>query len=338
MEQIPSLPVEVTTHNLYFHEESPIFSVDGHQNVIATCGSDRTIRLWKVHFGDANYSTNVYRTAANSSIGIEHYSDITGFNRAVNSVRIQKNDLELILAGCSDGGRVGVYKGGILATIRYEDGDDAYDLLWENDLLFVGFSSGNIEIFRIMENDGSSQDLDKQQIVAKLICKYKASSTTIQGLAYNKKEDVLAVHSLDKRIILLKWDGESICHLSEMKEKIDSSRSLFKRICFDDRRLFVFTKNNTVSAYIHPFTSDFCQMKIGPLDSGVVKAVSHGDVLVVCTRNSVYLFKGETFILSVLNACFMTITDAFVMNGTVFISSMDGFIATIRLDHISQAI
>ena len=69
-------PIEITTHNIYFHEESPILSIDIRDEQLATCGFDGVVRLWSLKFKKMKYEENVYRTAANSSIEIEHLKDL----------------------------------------------------------------------------------------------------------------------------------------------------------------------------------------------------------------------------------------------------------------------
>ena len=104
-------PIEVTTHNIYFHEESPILSIDCYNGTIVTSSYDNAIRLWSLGFKDMKYRDSVYKTAINSSIGIEFCEEIEGFSKPVNCVRFHKTGLNgsYLLAGCSDGGRVVVF-------------------------------------------------------------------------------------------------------------------------------------------------------------------------------------------------------------------------------------
>lgn len=320
-------PVEVTTHNLHFHEESPILSADSKLNIIATCGTDKIVRLWNVHFSSPEFNTNTYRTASNSSVRIEHQADLDGFTKPINSVRFKPETDKCVLAGCSDGGKVLIFIDENKHIIRQEDGDDAYDLCWSDNLLFVGFASGFIEVYNI---------LFCEDLTSELICRINLIGATIQGIVFNKKHGILAVHSLNKKVSLLSWiySKNQFEKLAELDQEIDSSKGLFRRICFNDDLLFVFNKKHKLSIYLPPFDLSSCFMKIGPFDSGLVKVLNVDDMVIACSKRSAYIFYNKKFILSVDNACFLAVTDAFMINHTIFLSSMDGFLVSIRLDLI----
>ena len=141
---------------------------------------------------------------------------------------------------------------------------------------------------------------------------------------------------MDKTIKVHIFNNDTLRLISVINEKIDNSRGLFKRILFEDDLLYVFTKNNTVSVYAYPFNTVHLHKKIGPLNSSVVKVltgeIKSEPILLICTKKGAYLFNNDIFVCFVDNACFMAITDAVIYKNTVFLSSMDGFICTVRLD------
>lgn len=339
-------PIEVTTHNIYFHEESPILSTDMHNGIISTCGFDGVVRLWTLSFRDMCYRDNVYRTAANSSIQIEYYKDLPGFTKPINCTRFFKepHQSEFILASCSDGGKVIVSDGKNEYTVRRDDGDDAYEICWAGRYLMVGLGSGHIEVFEMIESSDecsiqvenkSNTESQSTGIQFRLTLREKIHDGTIQGISYNQKYNLVSTFSLDKTVKIHKLSEDALSLISVLDQKIDSSRGLFKRILFEDDLLYLFNKNCTVSAVCYPFKNAHLQKKIGPLNCSAVKVltfrIEDERILVVCTKKSVYLIQNNELICCVDNACYMAITDGFVYNNTIFLSSMDGFISTIRL-------
>lgn len=337
-------PIEVTTHNIYFHEDSPILSTDIYNNIVSTCGFDGVIRLWSVNFKEMSYRDNVYRTAGNSSIQIEYYKDLTGFSKPINCTRFYKgpHKSEFILASCSDGGKVVAFDDKNEYTIRRDDGDDAYELCWSEKYLIVGLGSGYIEIFQMIEcdihdeNESNTEDQSKAiHLQFKLVLREKIHEGTIQGISYNQKYNLISTFSLDKTVKIHQMNNNNLNLISVLDQKIDSSRGLFKRILFEENLLYLFNKNNTVSVICYPFKNVHLQKKIGPLNCSAVKVltfkIDDDFILAICTKKSVYLIQNDELICCIDNACYMAITDGFVLNNTIFLSSMDGFISTIRL-------
>lgn len=340
-------PIEVTTHNIYFHEDSPILSTDVYNGIVSTCGFDGVVRLWHLNFKEMNHRDNVYRTAGNSSIQIEYYRDLTGFTKPINCTRFFKDThaMEFILACCSDSGKVVVFDGENEYIVRREDDDDAYELCWADDHLVVGLGSGNIEIFEMTrfdnqkENELNRKNEDDQSkpvnLQFKQILRKKVHESTIQGISYNHKHRLISTFSLDKTVKIHQLDNDTLDLISTLDQKIDNSRGLFKRILFEDNLLYLFNKNSTVSVVCYPFKNTHIQKKIGPLNCSVVKVLTFRIddelILAICTKKSVYLIQNNELLCCVDNACYMAITDGFVFNNTIFLSSMDGFISSIRL-------
>ncbi|MCA9750337.1 MAG: hypothetical protein KC414_14605 [Romboutsia sp.] len=173
---------------------------------------------------------------------------------------------------------------------------------------------------------------NENKIIFKLISKQNIHLGTIQGMSYNKIYDLIATHSLDKTVKIHLFKENKLKILNTFDNRIDNSRGLFKRILFTENTLFIFSKNNMVFGYSYPFREEHLMIKIGPLNSSIVKILKKENLLVICTKKSIYLFDDYKMICCVDNACFMAITDGFIYNNTIFVSSLDGFVASIRIN------
>lgn len=339
-------PIEVTTHNIYFHEDSPILSTDFYDDQIATCGYDNTVRFWNVNMSKMKTKESSYKTAANSSISLEFNKEFKGFKKPINCIRFYKGVfLEtpgmFLLAACSDDGKVMVFSDDTAYTVRAEDGDDAYDLAWTDDGLAVGFSSGKVEIYKIRikknknedgvpENTVNSNIKSLFEMSFELKISQKIHDGVIRGISSCK--NLVATHSLDKTVKMHLIDGSKLVPVSSFGCNIDTSRGFFKRILLTERLLYIFTKNNSVSIYSYPFREIHLHKKIGPLNSPIVKIVEKEELLYVCTKKSIYVLENDKTICCVDNCCYMAVTDGFSYNKYIFfLSSMDGFISSVRL-------
>ena len=349
-------PIEVTTHNIYFHEESPILSTDGIGGIVATCGYDKVIRLWKFASQSRVYRSSTYRTAADASVSLEFHRELGGFSKPINCIRFYKYECasiemcpiqehgvaqlsdSFLLAGCSDGGRIVVYDGEHQNVVREGDGDDAYELCWGPSLLMAGFASGRVEMYRMERKNPVDPDGDQKESVTFILTASETiHSGTVQGMAFNSRYGLLATHSLDRSVRVLLAENNGLRLLSVFDKKIDNSRSLFKRLYFADNSLYVFTKPNAIQVYSYPFRAPHLQKRIGPLNSPVIKVVQNGAILFVCTKKSIYVLENDELVTCIDNATFMAMTDAFVMDDILFVSSMDGFLATVRLDMFDRS-
>lgn len=326
-------PIEITTHNIYFHEESPILSCDEYKGMFVTSGFDNFIRFWKPSFDNMKYRESVYRTAANSSIQIDLLREVGGFTKPINCVRFNKNLVtsiendDFMLACCTDSGKIVIITKEKTYNIRDATGDDAYELVWTTSNLIVGFASGRVESYSISIKDGLVEHhLDFEA---------KIHSSTIQGMGFNKKYNLLATHSLDKTVKIHRLDQKGLTLVSSINQGIDSSRGLFKRLLFDEEFLYIFSKNNSISVVCYPFTACHIYQRIGPLNSPVVKMldfiINSRKFIAVCTKKSIYVLEDSKLAFAIDNCCFMAVSDAFFFNSTIFVSSMDGFMATARL-------
>lgn len=307
---------------------------------------------------------SVYKTAANSSVSMDFSGELKGFARPINCVRFYKGNVfsemgTRLLAACSDGGRVLVFLGSRCATVRGDDGDDAYDLCWIGESLMVGFASGRIEVYKASINEGigvaahgpngdgqnESVESESQKHAHKtaacvtgeesiplhfaLCIDQKIHDGAIQGISTDK--GLVATHSIDKSVKIHQMSENKLVLVSVLDRKIDFSRGLFKRILLAENLLYVFIRNNLVNVYAYPFREVHLHKKIGPLNSSAVKVVKDGALLIVCTKRSVYILENDEMVCCIDNSCYMAITDGFMLGCTLFLSSMDGFMATVRL-------
>ncbi|KAL6121182.1 hypothetical protein NUSPORA_01930 [Nucleospora cyclopteri] len=328
-----SKPVEVTTHNLHFHENSGILSLDYCENLIATSGYDKSIRLWEINLTAINslYTENCYKTAANSSIRIGFYREFTNFKGIVNCVRFYRgNDLEsgfYRIAASDDTGRV------ILIIINGEtanykvihegEGNSCYDLSWINkNELALCFDSGKIKILKIEEK--ILKKIKYQTVLEKEI-----HNSIIQGISICKKTKRIATFSLDKTLKISLLNNLEI--FSVLTADLDLTHGIFKRILIDDNLLYVPTKRKTLSIFVYPFKPENLHMKLGPFNAPVVKILKNEEFLVVVTKKSIYILKDYKKQVYVDNVAFKEVTDAFIDDKIIFYSSMDGFLGSIRL-------
>lgn len=324
---------EASTHNIYFHEDSPVLSVDAHGDTVATCGCDRTVRLWRVVAG-ACAEGGVYHTAANSTVAFEHACEFGGFAKPINCIRFRGGSGPRLLAACADGGRVVAFIDTSTTVVREDDGDDAYDLCWGDDRLFVGFASGKVEMHALEEGD--KEDSAHPEAAGKpsyrfaLLASKKVHTGTIQGMSYNRKHGLVGTHGLDRKAKVLLVTARELKIISVFDSDVDNSRGLFKRLLFTDDHLYAITRGNTVSVYSYPFRPVHLQKKMGPFNSSVVKIVEGAGRVFVCTKKSVYVFENDRLVVCVDSLTFMAVTDACICGDTLVVSAMDGFLASLR--------
>ncbi|KAK6090552.1 hypothetical protein P3W45_000275 [Vairimorpha bombi] len=321
-------PIEVTTHNLYFHEEASIFSIDSFSGLIATCGGDNIVRLWNIKHSTDNIKNDSefrYTTALNSSIKIEYVSDIKGHNKSVNCVRFNETGW---LASASDGGKIIVSFSDKSGVIRDPDGLDCYEVVWNKSILYVGLSNGHVEIYDISFID---------DFEFKLIRSFNPHTDIIQGMAYNPKYNLILTISKDKssKLFLCNENMELLEKYTNFNnEKLFSvGRSFFKRICFSKNGDLAFlcnVKQNSVLVYHSPFRSPHWIYKLGPFNSEPVKILENGKFLFILTKKSLYIYQDSDLLICVDNMCFKSATDATVTDNIIFISSLDGFVSSLK--------
>lgn len=337
-------PAEVTTHNIYFHEESPILSVDYHKGITASSGYD-AIRLWAASFREMKHGCSVYRTAANSSITLEFCGELRGFAKPINCIRFYKGNALCktgnVLAACSDGGRVLVFFGSLCTTVRSDDGDDAYELHWAGESLVVGFASGRIEVYKAdvvasderdgLQSSGASPTCEEVgcNVHFSLCIGQKIHDGAIQGISISKS--LMATHSVDRSVKVHLMTDDKMVLVSVLDKNVDYSRGLFKRLLLAEDLLYVFAKGNMINVYAYPFREVHLHKRIGPLDSPVVKVVRDGAFLAICTKKGLCVLENGETVCCIDNLCYMAVTDGFLLHDTLFASSMDGFMATVRL-------
>lgn len=310
-------PIEVTTHNLYFHEEASIFSIDTFNNLIATGGGDGIVRLWQINDTEIKKEGDfVYTTALNSSIQLVYKSDLVGHTKAVNCVRFSYLG---ILASSSDTGRVLLHFNDKTHVLRGSDELDCYELTWAKDTLYVGLSNGLIEEYQVLYDDN---------FYCKLVKSCFLHTDIIQGLAYNSKHFLLLSVSKDRTLKISQDD--------KMLDKINlntNGRSFFRRTCFSKCNNMCFItnyKNSSILVLTYPFTEKHWIYKLGPFDSEIVKVIENNLLLFVLSKTSLYFYYNFNLLGCIENICFKSVTDATLYNNILFISSLDGFIATFK--------
>jgi chromatin assembly factor 1 subunit B len=352
-------PVEITTHNLHFHDEASIFTVDSNGEYLATGGGDKDIRLWKIEKEECKSRDVCYTTALNTTIKISYHAVLSGHQRAVNCVRFNSS----LLASCSDGGEVIVWEGESPTAIRGIDGDDAYELVWGKDHLFIGFSSGSIRVYRIETLSGCSagEDINSlsgevqknriapilldsdlrhepKRIVATLVQQIKCHSDVIQGLAYNAKHGLLTSLGKDRVGKTFAFSSKLVqiekMEYTEKDRIFAAGKGFFKRLAYSEDGNFLYLvgcASNTIVVLHYPFRIEHVYATIGPLDSEPVKVICSSPFLYIATKKSLYIFYGREMLFCVDSICFMSVTDGCMMGGVCFLSSLDGFLASVRI-------
>lgn len=354
-------PVEVTTHNLYFHDEASIFTMDANDNFIATGGGDKDIRLWTMDKNAPKDREFCYTTAINTSVRIKYHAVLSGHNRVVNCVRFCGD----LLASCSDGGEIIIWRDCIPSVIRRLDGDDAYELAWGDGHLFAAFSSGNITVFRITQGDANhaygpgglymqinpdvtdsksseklytAENREDLKISAVIVQQIKCHNDIIQGLTFNHHFNLLTSLGKDRvgKTFVFTDKLVEVEHMEHLgKDRLfTAGRGFFRRLAYSSDGSFLYLvccNLNTVVVLHYPFRMEHVYARIGPLNSEPLKVICDGERLFIVTKKSLYLFISQEFIFCVDNASFMTITDGCVFDGVCFLSSLDGFLASLRL-------
>ncbi|KAM0671299.1 hypothetical protein CWI42_091260 [Ordospora colligata] len=339
------VPVEVTTHNLYFHEEASVFTMDTNGKLIATGGGDNEIRLWRVEKSNMDGTEFRYTTALNSSVKIVYDSVLSGHKRGVNCVRFNGD----LLASCSDGGEVIIWVSKVPHMIKRIDGDDAYEAVWGRDHLFVGFSSGHVLVYKVRHygmhkdvnasmNDSNVINAVEECIDVQMIQKIQCHNDVVQGLAFNNCFGLLTSLGKDRigKTYVFRDKLVEVEHMDEMNgEKMFSTgRGFFRRLSYspDGKLLYLAScSSNSVIVLHYPFRIEHVYARIGPLDSEPLRIVCDGDKLYVATRKRLYMFVKQELVLCVDNISFMAITDGCVFDGICFLSSLDGFLCSLRV-------
>lgn len=381
--------VELTTHNLHFHDQASIYSVDSKDRMIATAGGDHDVRIWLIEKLGCKNLDFCHTNALNSSVKIQYKYTLSGHTKMVNCVRFSDE----YLASGSDGGAVLIwdinkFDKGLSHCVRKSDGDDVYEVAWHKNFLFLGLSSGQISVYKISKtcedsrneksenNDNSHKfcilENEKIQIAegeaeknvleqtpkkkAKLITSkvdtsvniehvqtMKAHSDIIQGLSFNHFYSILATQSKDCTSKIFYFDQKLnfLCKNDNFNDKkiIFEGKSFYKRLSFVKKN-FLFLPScsldneNVVFVYAYPFREIYS--KIGPFDSAVQKVHEWQEGIVFITKKSCYLIreKDGTYesVFHITDTTFLPTTDACSIENLLIISSLDGFIASLRLE------
>lgn len=383
--------LEITTHNLQFHDNASIYAICYKNKKLITGGGDTDIRIWEVTAGE---HTNGIKNALTTPIRIEYVTTITEHPKIVNCVRISNCGM---LASCSDGGTVIV---SFLKeneckskTIRKMDGHDAYDLQWHSNLLSVVLSNGHIAIFKFKEGtvikftetkihcdniqgitilssliDKSifvatqcfdrnvklnliKNVYDEEEIAEENFCNFfdeineneskikndenlKDEEVEVIKLNVRKKSNLLQKNEIFKTCKRIDLKIETIFRINGQinETQIVESQSFFRRLNFVEPFLFLSSTMSeskfSLSVLSHPYNRIY--LNVFGFDSLVLKTIKCRDFLVAATKKSIYFLKDFKCEFCVFDLCFKPITDLIYADGIVFVSSLDGFIYTIR--------
>ncbi|KAL0265958.1 UNVERIFIED_CONTAM: hypothetical protein PYX00_011675 [Menopon gallinae] len=271
--------VEVTTHNLHFHDQASIYSVDSRDSTIATAGGDTDVRIWAVETLAPKSQQFCYTHALTSSVKIHYRHTLSAHQRTVNCVRFGGD----YLASCSDGGHVLVwntheFEKDVAHTVRAPDGDDAYEIAWGGGVLFVGLASGNISVYEVAaqecgdggdassgtdaaackENDtcgnGSGGDTKRARITridalpqvrVRHMQTVRAHQDIVQGLSFNPHHSILATQSRDRTAKVFHFGCKlAVLHKYESfgdGRSVCAGKAFFKRLSFAKKNFLFLT-------------------------------------------------------------------------------------------------
>ncbi|KAM0687149.1 Chromatin assembly factor 1 subunit [Conglomerata obtusa] len=144
-------PIELTTQNLYFHENASIYSIASSKNTLLTAGGDKEIRSWSLEHIDSDLQplkieeNFICNEANQSSVKINYNKTFSHHSKTVNCVRF--SDCGQFFASCGDGGEVVVCKGEEKVVVKEKDGDDCYELVWMENHIVVGTATGKLLVY-----------------------------------------------------------------------------------------------------------------------------------------------------------------------------------------------
>lgn len=242
--------MKVVTPEISWHGRDPIYSVDsqfleGDIHRIATCGADRSVRIWKVVEEE------------DKKVDVQHLATLTRHNKTVNVVRFSPNGEYLASGG--DDAVILLWKLNEAAPHRpniFQDDDvdvenkenwtvvkqlrshleDVYDLSWSADSKFL--VSGSVD------NSAIVWDIKKGSRIT-ILPDHKAF---VQGVAYDPLEQYVATMSSDRSCRIFSITSKNCLYnihkgpgmTKPNGEKIKSSRlfhddtmkSFFRRLTF----------------------------------------------------------------------------------------------------------
>ncbi|ORD98795.1 hypothetical protein A0H76_1912 [Hepatospora eriocheir] len=325
-------PIEVTLHNRTFHESSPISSIDVYNNLLATSGYDKSIRVWIIKKSVLTINTNIYHLAPESSIEFEFYKELGGFESAVNVCRFYKGDDQskddfLIVGAGFD--RIVLFNKDNRFNIYLSNNDECTDILWINKTTVIAsFFSGRIVVINLIFKYTNNELVNVNQ---ETVFNESLHSSAIRGICFNEKWSCLNTHSLDNSSKTFLLKNNKLKLISKIRNNIDKSTGIFKRNGFFDDSLYVICKKRMLEFYCYPFKEANIYKRLGPFNSSIVKIVKNCYFLVVACTKGIYTFdrhlNRKYFVES---AAYGPINDVLLVDEIIYYCSEDGFVSTIR--------
>ncbi|KAK1347432.1 hypothetical protein CWI37_0265p0010 [Hamiltosporidium tvaerminnensis] len=194
----------------------------------------------------------------------------------------------------------------------------------------------------------------------------KIHSDLIQGISYNLEFSLFTTFSRDRSCKTFFFNEKKI----KMVEKIEGifcgerSKSFFRRGCYSSDGKFLYLCSGLVNSSVfsnesknipinptlshianldgkktthcifvlhYPFKYKCLYAILGPFDSAVTKIVYLEEKLFVVTKKSIYVFENQNLLFCVANIGFLPVTDGVFWNNYFIISSLDGFLSSIKI-------
>ncbi|KAM0679405.1 hypothetical protein BDAP_000272 [Binucleata daphniae] len=184
----------------------------------------------------------------------------------------------------------------------------------------------------------------QQTLKCKHIQTIKAHSDIIQGMAYNKKYNVIATCAKDRSVKTFYLDKKLVfidkidTYENEKCFADENSKMLFRRPAFSFCCKYLYLPacididgNFCVFVLHYPFRSIDFYGKIGSFDSPATKILSSQDCTIIMCKKSIYYIENNAVLFSVKNTSFFPMTDCCYMDNLFCFTSLDGFIYTLRL-------
>ncbi|EPR78627.1 hypothetical protein SLOPH_1069 [Spraguea lophii 42_110] len=87
------LKYNITVHNLYFHDNASIYTIDSYKNIIVTGGGDKSIRIWRIYKNDKEEECDIESKDKSDINDVNYNDDINENNKSnTNDITITDNN------------------------------------------------------------------------------------------------------------------------------------------------------------------------------------------------------------------------------------------------------
>lgn len=335
----------------------------------------------------------VYRNIVNGCVSLTHLATLKRHAKSVNSVKFSEDgrylatagddglvvawDVKDVLSECEHaperhaGDEVYYKRKGTL--VRGCDGNDVYDTAWAgNNTLLVCLSNGRVSSYSLedkeKDKDKENKDKENKEIQKKIVLKVinedtlevkelgekRAHKDIVQGIAYNREENVVATISRDRSCRVFSMEGGKLVQKSRIEREGGDKRgklisdgskhpSFFRRMCFSSSALFLssslFRDAFTVNVFKSPYTESDLVGHLGPFPSSAQAVATHSNWVAVGVSRDLYFFQQNklNFAFRVKDVSFLPVTDISPFSTSSFlVSSMDGFITLVDIEGESE--